>query len=74
MRNVVIRRIAKMDESFKEGYRRGFEDAVEFCLASINETGKLEDARERIEEYLSLIKEDKIERLKKSLWFISKDS
>jgi len=63
-----------MAEKFEDGYRRGFEDAVELCLASINETGKLEDARERIEEYLSLIKEDKIERLKKSLWFISKDS
>jgi len=63
-----------MAEKFEDGYRRGFEDAVELCLASINETENLEDARERIQEYLSLIKEDKIERLKKSLWFISKDS
>jgi len=55
---------------FEEGYRRGFEDAIELCLASINETKSLEDVRKRIHEYLSLIKEEKIERLKQALWII----
>ncbi len=55
----------------RESYRRGFEDATEFCLDEVNDSRSLEEARHRIEEVLSLIKEDKLERLKQMLWMIS---
>jgi len=54
----------------RESYRRGFEDAVELCLAELNDSNILEKAKKRLEEVLSLIKEDKIERLKRMLWMI----
>ena len=55
-----------------EGYKRGFEDSVELCLFEVSRAKSLEEARKRIEEVWSLIKEDKIERIKRMLWLINK--
>jgi len=56
----------------RESYKRGFEDCVELCLSAISESGSLEEAKRRVEEILGLIKEDKIERLKRMLWMIGR--
>ena len=55
-----------------EGYKRGFEDSVELCLSEVSKAKSLEEARKRLEEIWSLIKEDKIERIKRMLWLIEK--
>jgi len=55
-----------------EGYKRGFEDSVELCLFEVSRAKSLEEARKRIEEIWSLIKEDKIERIKRMLWQIER--
>lgn len=54
----------------KESYKRGFEDCVELCLYEIQKAENLEEARKRIREFLGLVKEDKLERLKERLWVI----
>jgi hypothetical protein len=53
-------------------YREGFEDAVELCIneAAIAETK--ETAISRMQEFLELVKTDKIHRLKEMLWQIKK--
>ena len=56
----------------RESYRRGFEDAAELCLSEINESKTLKEAKQRVETVLSLIKEDKLERLKQILWVIER--
>ena len=55
-----------------EGYKRGFEDSVELCLFEVSRAKSLEEARKRLEEIWNLIKEDKIERIKRMLWLINK--
>ena len=49
-------------------YNRGFEDALELCLADLEKTKTLEEAREKVRCYLGLVKENKLERLRKMLW------
>jgi len=56
----------------RESYRRGFEDCAELCLSEVNESESLEEAKRRLQDVLSLIKEDKIERLKRMLWMIGR--
>ena len=56
----------------KENYRRGFEDCGELCLVETNEAETLEEARKRVREILGLVKEDKLERLKRMLWMIGR--
>ncbi|MEM2127833.1 MAG: hypothetical protein QXH67_06395 [Candidatus Bathyarchaeia archaeon] len=48
-------------------YERGFEDAVELALKSIEEAGTLEEAERRIKRLLGLVKERKYEALKEML-------
>jgi len=55
----------------KESYRRGQEDAFELCLSEIAKARDLRDAYKRIQEILGLVKEDKLERLKRMLWTIN---
>jgi hypothetical protein len=53
-------------------YRDGFEDAVELC---INETAQAETkdkAISRMQEFIELVKHDKICRIKEMLWQIKK--
>jgi len=51
-------------------YRDGFEDALELCLAEVSNAETKEKAVVKMEEWLGLIKEDKLERLKRMLWMI----
>jgi len=55
-----------------ESYRRGFEDAVELCLSEISRAKSLEEAGRRVGDVLSLVKEDKLERLKQMLWLVER--
>ena len=55
----------------KESYRRGQEDAFELCLSEIAKARNLGDAYRRIQEILGLVKEDKLERLKRMLWTVT---
>mgnify|MGYP000097142048 CR=1 FL=1 len=52
-------------------FNHAFEDAIELCLDVTSKAKNIEDAKQRIQEILSLVKEDKLERLKRALWMIS---
>jgi len=49
-------------------YNRGFEDALELCLADLEETKTLEEAKAKVRSYLGLLKEHKLKRLRKMVW------
>jgi hypothetical protein len=48
-------------------YERGFEDAVELALKSLEESASLEEARRRVRRLLGLVKERKFEALREML-------
>lgn len=48
-------------------YRDGFEDAVEFCIAETEDSNGKQQALEKMEEILLLVKEDKLDKIKKML-------
>jgi hypothetical protein len=48
-------------------YERGFEDAVELALKSLEESASLEEAQGRIRRLLGLVKERKFEALREML-------
>ena len=52
------------------GYRTGFQDALELSISEISAQTK-EAAQKKLEEYLGLVKEDKLARLKESLFAIT---
>ena len=54
----------------RESYRRGMEDALELCFHEVNKAEKLEVARNSIKELLGLVKEDKLDWIRKMLWMI----
>lgn len=45
-------------------YARGFEDALELVMIALDEAKKLEEAKERVRYYMSLIKERKFEKIR----------
>jgi len=45
-------------------YARGFEDALELALTALDEAKSLEEAKERVRYYMSLIKERKFEKIR----------
>ena len=45
-------------------YARGFEDALELALTALDEASSLEEAKERVRYYMSLIKERKFEKIR----------
>ena len=53
-------------------YRDSFEDALELCLAEVANAETKNKATAKLEEWLGLVKEDKLERLKQMLWLIKK--
>jgi hypothetical protein len=50
-----------------ENFRLGVEAALELAIVELSEKSK-EEAKKILEDYLGLVKEDKLERLKESLW------
>jgi hypothetical protein len=48
-------------------YGRGFEDAVELALRSLEDSGSLEEAQRRVRRLLGLVKERKFEALREML-------
>lgn len=48
-------------------YRDGFEAATELCLKELNEADSKEKASEKLQYILSLVKEDKLEKIKQML-------
>jgi hypothetical protein len=48
-------------------YERGFEDAVELALKSLEESASLEEAQRRVRRLLGLVKERKFEALREML-------
>jgi hypothetical protein len=57
-----------MTKKEERSYRHGFEDALELSLAAIGGAQTKEAAQKNIEGYLSYVKEDKIQRLKETLF------
>lgn len=55
-----------------DSYRHGFEAALELCITEVSEADTREKALVKMTEFLQLVKEDKIERLKEMLWCIKK--
>lgn len=53
-------------------YREGFEDAVELCLNEATQSETKDVAISRMQEFLELVKTDKMHRLKEMLWQIKK--
>jgi predicted RNase H-like HicB family nuclease len=51
-------------------YRIGFQDALELCIAEIETAKTKEDVTKKLKEYLGLVLEDKIARLKQMLFLI----
>lgn len=48
-------------------YANGFEDACELCLATLNDSDDMAEAKDRVEYYLSLAKEKKMEQVRQLL-------
>ena len=48
-------------------YAEGFEDATELCLHELKKAKDLEDAKQRIQKIIRLVKEKKFERIKSML-------
>lgn len=62
-------------ERFKKwivSYRHGFEATLELCVAEIRQCENKEQYLEKIGEFLELIKEDKIDRLREMIWNIKR--
>jgi hypothetical protein len=55
-----------------ESYRVGFEAAIELCIAETMQSDSRERALAKMAEFLGLVKEDKVERLKEMLWNIKR--
>jgi hypothetical protein len=55
-----------------ESYRVGFEAALELCMAETSQSESRAGALAKMAEFLGLVKEDKIERLKEMLWNIKR--
>jgi len=55
-----------------EDYRNGFEDALELCIAELNDAKDKDASVKKLMEYLGLVKEDKLERLKEMLFNVKK--
>jgi ribosome assembly protein YihI (activator of Der GTPase) len=55
-----------------ESYRVGFEAAIELCITETVEADSKEKALSKMYEFLGLVKDDKLERLKEMLWHIKK--
>ena len=55
-----------------ESYRHGFEATLELCLAEIRLSGNKEQYLEKMGEFLELVKEDKIDRLREMIWNIKR--
>ena len=53
-------------------YAQGFEDAVELCIAEMEDAESKEKALNKMNEILVLVKENKFQRLKRMLWKVSK--
>lgn len=51
-------------------YRHGFEDALELCIAETANAESKEKATAKMEEYLGLAKEYKLERLREMIFSI----
>jgi len=51
----------------KLGYRDGFEDAIELCIAETEDSTDKEKALMKLTEMLALVKEDKFDKIKKML-------
>ena len=45
-------------------YMRGFEDALELVMTALSEVKSLREAKVRVEYYMTLVKERKLERIK----------
>ena len=56
----------------KDSYRIGFEAAIELCINEIRQSETKEIALAKIYEFMSLVKDDKIERVKEMLWAIKR--
>jgi len=48
-------------------YKEGFEDAMELCISESEDVASKKNALERMKYILTLVKEDKFDRLKKEL-------
>jgi hypothetical protein len=51
-----------------DSYRHGFEAALELCIFETTEATTKEKAVTKMTEFLGLVKEDKMERLREMLW------
>ena len=55
-----------------ESYRIGFEAAMELCLVETRKSDSREIALAKMQEFLNLVKDDKMDRLKEALWNIKR--
>lgn len=55
-----------------ESYRIGFEAAIELCMAETLQSESKKKALAKMAEFLGLVKDDKVERLKEMLWNIKR--
>jgi predicted RNase H-like HicB family nuclease len=53
-----------------ESYRVGFEAALELCITETAQADSKEKALAKMTEFLGLVKDDKMERLKEMLWMV----
>lgn len=51
-------------------YRVGFEAALDLCIAEVRQSETKEIALAKMFEFLNLVKDDKIDRVKEMLWNI----
>jgi hypothetical protein len=56
----------------KDSYRIGFEAAIELSINEIRHSETKEIALAKLYEFMSLVKDDKIERVKEMLWAIKR--
>lgn len=59
-----------MDE---DSYIRGQEDAFDLCLSEMENLKTLQEAKQKIQEYLATIKEAKLEKLKERYFIFDKN-
>lgn len=52
---------------FQRGLKKGREDTFEFCLMEIEKAATKEDAMEQISYYLTKVKENKFEEMRKDI-------
>jgi hypothetical protein len=53
---------------YNKSYRVGFEAALELCITETAKAGSKEKALAKMTEFLGLVKDDKMERLREMLW------